>query len=161
MAARKDTHTQECPLLCHIPDKLDVVKVCDPSTFPVITLHFQVKTSLQLEDIKMVTDLVVSFAESREAPFVLWIEHVGEGDLQFPDIMGVLHIAGRLIEHKELIKESLVCTCIQAKTLADVLVTAKDLFLNIYHPVAPFEVKVGREASRSFMDHHVRKRASA
>jgi len=135
--------------LCRIPDKLSVTKIPDRAH---VVLHFRLNKSLSFDDVKTVTQVVVDYALTKESPFLLYIQHVGEGDLEFPDMGGMLHISGRLLEHRDLLRELLMGTCIQAQRLGDVFMAAKGLFLNIYQPIAPFDVVVGDADSLAFRE---------
>ncbi|RPF82438.1 MAG: hypothetical protein CBC65_000430 [Rhodothermaceae bacterium TMED105] len=118
-----------------------------------------ISTSPNLASIQKLSTVFEMWLKNSERMFILWPEDVQESEqLAPPDLPSLIHIVSRLLEHRELIKERLVCTCIQTKGLDGLLKMVKETFLSMYTPIAPFDLVVGPNEADHFVKKCIKKR---
>lgn len=119
---------------------------------PQPRLHVCLYSSANFEDIEQLVQIILESLQDRNNPaFALKIEHVGDREIQFPDMRGILHIASNLVKHKKLVEGKLLGTCIQVQQEGTLLGLAKDMLLTVYQPVRPFDVKTGFDQAEEFL----------
>lgn len=86
------------------------------------------------------------------ARFCLMFEHVGEKELGSPDIDFFKVCIATLLEHRELLKRKLVCSCFRAQKFNVSTVLLRDLFLSLYTPQRPLLVSDDEEEIEEFFE---------
>ena len=129
-------------------DSLDL-EVRDASSHDVV--WFGVRTTPDRDEIEHLCTIACMWIEHTERPLVLHIEDTATGLLNPPDMGCILCIVGRLLEHRDQLQKKLRGTCVQARRIDDPARMAKDLFLGVYQPVAPFDIVEGAAAAKAFL----------
>ena len=126
------------------------LEVRDASSHDV--LWFGLRAAPDRDEIERLCTVACTWIEHTARPLAFHMEHVdGRADLVPPDMSCILCIVGRLLEHRDALASKLRGTCVQARRIDEPARLAKDLFLSLYQPAAPFDVVVGAQAAQAFL----------
>lgn len=96
---------------------------------------------------------VLGFCRRQESlRFALHIEaHQQQDDAPPPDAPLLFRVAGKLLDHRELVDERVVGTCIQVPSLDAGARMARDIFLGLYQPCTKLCLAETPEDVRNFL----------
>ena len=116
-------------------------------------------THLPAEDkIDALCTVIATYFEHVPHRVVLHIRHVETSDMQPPSMASMISIAGRLMQHRDVVDRALRATIIQGTRIDDPGRVAHALFNTVYNPATPFEVVDCDEECARHIENLVRKR---
>ena len=116
-------------------------------------------THLPADDkIDALCTVIATYFEHAPHRVVLHIRHVETSDMQPPSMASMISIAGRLMQHRDVVDRALRATIIQGTRIDDTVRVAHSLFKTVYNPATPFEVVDGEQECARHIDDLVRKR---
>lgn len=101
----------------------------------------------------LLNEMMAKIADHMRAaaqPCVLHIQHVDSNALDPPDLPCMMQIVGQLLQHKDIVEEKVLGTCVQAKTVDDAARVAADLFQSMWQTDALVVVDT-QEATDKFL----------
>lgn len=111
-------------------------------------LHLQVRASSGRDEIERALDAILAWMCSEAAPPRVAVHIDASAPLVPPDLPSIMHLAGRLLEARDLVQARLRGTCIQTHHVDGPTRFALDLFTSFYKPVRPMDVVEGPDAAR-------------
>ena len=127
------------------------VTVSDRGGAQVIWIGIEKTPSI--EQVTHLSTILSTYATHSESKLVLHIEHVaGVPRLRTPNMEEILHIVMHLMRAHAIIEEKVLGTIVKARFLDDDMLLAKNVFLNFYTPLRPFDVVVDAQEVQTFLE---------
>ena len=116
----------------------------------IIWIGIRVTPNVQL--VSKLSTILEAWARNTDSKFIFWANHLKDSaELKIPDIPTMIHIIGRLMDHKDLLETRLLGTCVETRNMNDACSFARDQFLALYKPIKPFTIVEGEEKALAFL----------